>query len=210
MRALTLNAAGENLLPCDGLVFYLGPQFGLAEADRYLNHLLERIAWRHDEIVLFGKRIVTAREVAWYGDPGCDYRYSGTTKTALPWTAELVKLKGLVEERSGAVFNSCLLNLYHHGGEGMAWHSDDEPEIVAESAIASLSFGAARRFRFKHKRQPDLTAAVDLEPGSLLVMAGATQRNWLHCLPKTKRVTSPRVNLTFRRITPASSRCPTG
>jgi alkylated DNA repair dioxygenase AlkB len=188
------------LLPCDGETVYLGPVLTRAEADRSFAILRDTIAWSRDEIVLFGKRIVTAREVAWYGDPGCSYTYSGTTKEPLPWTPELNPLKALVEDRSGASFNSCLLNLYHHGGEGMAWHSDDEKEIIRHSAIASLSLGAERRFRFKHKRQPELTAEVVLEHGSLLIMSGATQVNWQHCLPKTKRVAEPRINLTFRRI----------
>jgi len=197
-----------NLLSCDGETFYHGAVLPPCEADRYLDLLLQTIAWRQDEIVLFGKRIVTARKVAWYGDLGCDYTYSGTTKAALPWTPGLLELKTLVEERSGAAFNSCLINLYHHGGEGMAWHSDDEPEIVRESAIASLSLGAKRRFRFKHKKLPGETVAVELEHGSLLVMAGATQTHWLHCLPKTTRVDAPRVNLTFRLIQPSGAQMP--
>ncbi len=205
---MRIAVVSSNLLPCDGEAFYLGAVLPEAEADRYLDRLLQTIAWRHDEMVLFGKRIVTARQVAWHGDPGCDYRYSGTTKEALPWTPVLLDLKALAEERTGASFNSCLLNLYHHGREGMAWHSDDEPEIVRESAIASLSFGAQRRFRFKHKKRPAETVAVELEHGSLLVMAGATQTHWLHCLPKTTRVEAPRVNLTFRLIQPSAPQRP--
>jgi alkylated DNA repair dioxygenase AlkB len=189
-----------NLLPADGETHYFGSIFLRSEADRYLSLLRETVDWRHDEMVMFGKRIVTARKVAWYGDPGCDYTYSGATKVALPWIPVLRELKTLVETRSGASFNSCLLNLYHHGGEGMAWHSDDEPEIVQESAIASLSFGAERPFRFKRKRGEGPPISVHLEHGSLLVMAGATQTHWLHCLPKTTRVKDLRVNLTFRLI----------
>jgi alkylated DNA repair dioxygenase AlkB len=193
-------SSGSNLLPCDGLAIYHGPVLAREAADRCFLRLRETIDWRSDEIILFGKRIVTARKVAWYGDPGCAYTYSGTTKEALPWTPDLRELQAVAEDLSGARFNSCLLNLYHHGDEGMAWHSDDEPEIVRDSAIASLSLGAERRFRFKHKREPGLTAEVLLEHGSLLVMAGPAQRHWLHCLPKTKRVTEPRINLTFRQI----------
>lgn len=194
---LFANDPTVNLLPGDGCAHYLGRQYSEPEANRFLECLMREIAWAADEVVLFGKRIVTARKVAWHADRPLPYRYSGSCKTALPWTATLAELKRQVETASGAVYNACLLNLYHHGEEGMGWHSDDESSLVTESAIASLSFGAERVFRFKHKRKP-LTASVSLENGSLLVMKGATQQNWLHSLPKSKKITTPRVNLTFR------------
>ena len=197
MRAGALSA---NLLPREGEAFYHGAILSPELADRYLSQLRQTIAWRHDEIVLFGKRIVTARQVAWYGEADWAYTYSGMTKEALPWTVELEQLKSLAEQRSGQPFTSCLLNLYDDGEQGMGWHSDDEPEIVPRSTIASLSFGAVRRFRFQHKRDPALTAEVLLEHGSLLLMSGETQSNWRHCLPKMKRVREPRINLTFRQI----------
>ncbi len=190
-------SAPANLLPYDGMARYHGTVLTRAEADRCLSALLAGVPWRHDETVIFGKRLVTARQVAWYGDAAFDYTYSGVTRRALPWTDELRTLKNLVEARSGAVFNACLLNLYHHGGEGMGWHSDDESTLVRHAAIASLSLGAERRFCFKHKRD-GRKAGVLLEHGSLLVMAGTTQEHWRHSLPKMTRVTEPRVNLTFR------------
>lgn len=189
----------ENLLPCDGVVIYHGRMFDAADARRHFDILLETVPWRHDEVVMFGKRIVTAREVAWFGDR--DYRYSGSTKKAQAWTAELLELKSAAERLSGESFNSCLLNLYHHGGEGMGWHSDDEPEIAPHSAIASLSFGAERRFCLKHKCLPHKVDVL-LEHGSLLVMKGETQAHWLHSIPKSTKVTAPRINLTFRKLTP--------
>lgn len=148
---------------------------------------------------IFGKHIVTARKVAWYGDSNFAYTYSGTTKQALAWTAQLAALKAKVEELTGKIFNSCLLNLYHHGDEGMSWHSDDEKSLVQNSSIASVSLGAEREFRFKHKRL-DQKASVLLESGSLLVMKGSTQSHWLHSIPKSKKVKSPRINLTFRSM----------
>lgn len=189
-----------NLLPCDGTVHYHGPVLTGNEAARFFEALLTKVPWRHDEAVMFGKRIVTARKVAWYGDSGYDYTYSGTTRRALPWMAELRDLKEIVESRSGAHFNSCLLNLYHHGGEGMAWHSDDEKSLARQSPIASLSLGAERKFRFKHRHRPEQTVSVLLETGSLLVMGGSTQTHWLHSVPKSKRVTGARINLTFRTM----------
>lgn len=187
------------MLPCDGTAHYFGPVMAPDAARAFYDALLAKTAWRHDEVVIFGRRIVTAREMAWHGDAGLDYTYSGTTREALPWNGELLDLKRLVETESGETFNSCLLNLYHDGNEGMGWHSDDEKSLVREAAIASLSLGTERKFRFKHRRQP-LTADVMLEHGSLLVMKGTTQANWLHCLPKSKRITEGRINLTFRKM----------
>lgn len=187
-----------NLLPCDGTVNYHGRILSPQETDRYFEALWSEIPWKNDVTVMFGKRIVTARKIAWFGDETYAYRYSGTTKQAHLWTPVLLELKTLVEQHSRTTFNSCLLNLYHHGEEGMGWHSDDEKSIVPHSAIASLSLGAERIFRLKHKREAAETASVLLESGSLLVMKGTTQANWLHCIPKTKKVTAPRINLTFR------------
>jgi alkylated DNA repair dioxygenase AlkB len=187
-----------NLLPCDGTVNYHGPVLDPGGAQRYYEALLDHVPWKNDEVIVFGKHHVTARKVAWYGDSGLAYRYSGTTKPALPWTAALLELKAIVEHLSHARFNSCLLNLYHHGGEGMGWHSDDEKSMVRHSAIASLSLGAERDFRFKHKRLPATAASVRLENGSLLVMKDATQSHWLHSIPQSKKILTPRINLTFR------------
>lgn len=188
-----------NLLPCDGIVNYHGPVLDPGGAQRYYEGLLHHVPWKSDEVIVFGKHHVTARKVAWYGDAGFSYSYSGTTKQALPWTAELMELKILVEQLTQARFNSCLLNLYHHGGEGMGWHSDDEKSLGRNSIIASLSFGAEREFRFKHKRLP-ATARVLLEHGSLLVMKDATQTHWLHSIPQSKKILTPRINLTFRCV----------
>ncbi len=188
-----------NLLPCDGTVNYYGPILSPAEAGRHLESLLHNVAWKNDEAVLFGKRIITARKVAWFGDSDYSYTYSGTTKQALVWSEELLGLKAMVEQWTEAKFNSCLLNLYHSGNEGVTWHSDDEKALGRNATIASLSFGAERKFCFKHKRGPQ-AVSVMLESGSLLVMKGATQENWLHSLPKTKKIKHERINLTFRTM----------
>jgi alkylated DNA repair dioxygenase AlkB len=188
-----------NLLPKDGIVNYYGKVFSLQEANHYFDCLLTTIEWKNDEAVIFGKRIITKRKVAWYGDQNFEYTYSNTTKKALPWTKELLELKTLTENRSGEKFNSCLLNLYHSGNEGMAWHSDGEKDLKKNGAIGSLTFGAERKFSFKHKQTKE-TVSLILEHGSLLVMKGPSQTNWLHRLPPTKLITTPRVNLTFRTI----------
>lgn len=189
----------RNLLPKDGIVNYYGKLMTFQEANHYLEVLLNAIEWRNDEAIIFGKKIITKRKVAWYGDLPFSYTYSNTTKSALPWTKELLELKALIEEKTGETFNSCLLNLYHNGDEGMAWHSDAEKDLKKNGAIGSLSFGAERKFAFKHKETKQ-TISMILEHGSLLVMKDETQTNWLHRLPPTKTVSKPRVNLTFRTI----------
>jgi len=188
-----------NLLPQDGTVNYYGRIMLAQQANAYLMQLLNNIEWKNDEAFILGKHIITKRKVAWYGDRNFSYTYSNTTKQALPWTNELLELKALVEEKAGEKFNSCLLNLYHDGIEGMAWHSDGEKDLKKNGAIGSLSFGAERKFAFKHKTTKERVSLI-LEHGSLLVMKDATQTNWLHWLPPAKLVTTARVNLTFRTI----------
>lgn len=189
----------KNLLPADGTVNYYGRLFSTQQANHYLDCLLNTIEWKNDEAIIMGKLIVTKRKVAWYGEKEFEYTYSNTTKKALPWTTELLELKAIIESKTGETFNSCLLNLYHTGEEGMAWHSDGEKDLKKNGAIGSLSFGAERKFLFKHKQTKE-TVPIVLEHGSLLVMKDTTQTNWLHRLPPTTRVTKPRVNLTFRTI----------
>ena len=189
----------KNLLPQDGIVNYYGRLWSTLETNQYLDGLLTTIEWRNDEAVIFGKHIITKRKVAWYGDSGFSYTYSNITKSALPWTQELLQLKKMAEEKTGEQFNSCLLNLYHNGTEGMAWHSDAEKDLKKNGAIASLSFGAERKFSFKHKLTGQVVSLI-LEHGSLLLMKGTTQTHWLHRLPPEKKILKPRVNLTFRTI----------
>ncbi|QLE02998.1 alpha-ketoglutarate-dependent dioxygenase AlkB [Galbibacter sp. BG1] len=195
----TLPPNEINILPRDGEVYYYGHIFNLKTTDDYLQKLLQSIEWKNDEAIIFGKRIVTKRKVAWYGDKPFKYTYSKTTKSALLWTPGLLQLKKSVEKITNETYNSCLLNLYHDGSEGMAWHSDAEKDLKQNGAIASLSFGATRKFSFKHKNTKEKVNII-LENGSLLVMKGETQKNWLHRLPPTKKVLTPRVNLTFRTI----------
>ena len=199
MNSLKPIVAIQNILPYDGTVNYYGNIFTAAAANFYLDYLLHSIDWQHDQALIFGRLITTKRMVAWYGADNFSYTYSKITKHALLWTPELLALKNIAEENSGHTFNSCLLNLYHNGAEGMAWHSDDEKMLEKNGAIASLSFGAERKFAFKHK-QSKQTVSLVLAHGSLLVMKDTTQANWLHRLPPTTKISTPRVNLTFRTI----------
>tara|TARA_R110001606_G_scaffold97235_3_gene214888 strand:- start:6247 stop:6855 length:609 start_codon:yes stop_codon:yes gene_type:complete len=189
----------KNILPFDGITNYHGVVLTKQQCDFYYLQLLENINWKNDEAIIFGKKIITKRKVAWYGDSEYSYTYSKVTKTANLWIKELLELKEIVEKESGETYNSCLLNLYHSGDEGMAYHSDGEKMLKKNGAIASLSLGAERKFSFKHKENKQRIDII-LERGSLLVMKKGTQTNWLHRLPPTKKVTSPRINLTFRTI----------
>jgi len=188
-----------NLLPYDGEVNYFGEIFSSDENDYYFDLLLNIIDWRCDKAVVFGNIIETKRKVAWYAEEAFSYTYSKMTKTALLFTPELLSLKALVEEHTGETYNACLLNLYHNGEVGMAWHSDGEKDLKDLGAIASLSFGVERKFAFKHKQSKEIIS-LPLKAGSLLVMKGLTQQYWLHRLPPTKLVKDARINLTFRTI----------
>ena len=188
-----------NILPYDGITNYHGQILSEELNLFYYEKLFNDIEWKHDEAVIFGNRIITKRKVAWYGDANYDYNYSNVTKRALIWTKELLALKKIVEKESNATYNSCLLNLYHSGEEGMAWHSDGEKLLKKNGEIGSLTLGAERKFSFKHKVSK-VKIDIVLERGSLLVMKGTTQTNWLHRLPPTKLVKTPRINLTFRTI----------
>lgn len=188
-----------NILPFDGEVLYLGKVFNRKEVAQYYQTFLEKIPWKNDEAIIFGKHHITKRKVAWFGDNTYSYKYSGITKQAHIWTPELLQLKQKVEELSATTYNSCLLNLYHDGEEGMGWHSDAEKTLLDNGTIASVTLGAERKFSFKHKESKQRIDVL-LENGSLLLMKGTTQKNWLHRLPPTKKVFSPRINLTFRTI----------
>lgn len=188
-----------NVLTNDGEAIYHGPIFDQPEANKICDYLINKIPWKHDEAFIYGKHIITARKVAWYGDEDYDYTYSGKTRTAMKWTPELLKIKQVSEQKTGVIYNSCLLNLYADGSQGMAWHSDDEKCLGKDTNIASMSFGAERRFDFRHKATREKTSVM-LQHGSLLVMQGSTQTHWQHQIPKTKKITTPRVNLTFRTM----------
>jgi len=193
------NPQGQNLLPYDGEAVYYGPLMTAHEAQALYGALMDEVDFQPDRVRLYGREIITRRKVAWHGEKPFQYTYSHNTKTALPWTHSLEKLKAAVEAKSGDRFNCCLLNLYHSGEEGMAWHADDEKELAPNSAIASVSLGAERRFVFRHKTHKEKTE-LWLETGSLLLMRGETQTHWEHSLPVMKRVKAPRINLTFRTI----------
>lgn len=189
----------QNLLPYDGEVFFYADFFSIKESQEFLRILSDEIPWKHDEVVLFGRFIQTRRKVAWYADDERPYTYSSRTKIGIPWTPSLMHIKSAIEEKAQIAFNGGLMNYYHDGNEGTSWHSDNEKTIKPNSCIASVSFGAARKFEFKHKETQE-KVSIELTPGSLLLMQGPTQTHWIHQLPKSKKIKDPRLNLTFRQM----------
>lgn len=183
----------------DAEVYFDPHFFSEAESNLYFSRLMNEVNWKQESIKLFGKLRPMPRLTAWYGDKG--YTYSGLMNEPQPWLPILQELKEKVEQASGQVYNSVLLNLYRAGQDSMGWHSDDEAALGEEPSIASLSFGAERKFSFKHKSRKDIKPhSIYLTNGSLLVMQGPTQHNWLHHVPKTVKVVQPRINLTFRKV----------
>lgn len=191
--------SSDNILTRDGEVFYVPEVFDLSSSAQFLSALLSEIHWQNDEVKVFGKTYITSRKTAWYADDNLSYTYSGVKRAPLLWSPALLKIRDKIEQITGIRFNACLLNLYHNGDEGMGWHSDDEPELGQMPEIVSVSFGADRRFDFKHKITAE-KISVMLENGSVLWMRGTCQKYWKHALPKTKKVKVLRVNLTFRNI----------
>ncbi len=184
----------KNYLPKDGIVNYYRRIIPYESANIYLKQLLESIEWVNDTFYIAGKNITTNRQIAWYGDKPFELTYSNTKKTGNFWSEELLELKVKIENKTNVTFNSCLLNLYPTGEDRLGWHSDSE-----KGTIASLSLGATRKFVFKHKKTKE-KVEFNLASGDLLVMRGETQANWLHTVPSTKKVITPRINLTFRNI----------
>jgi len=180
---------------------YLPGFLGPADADELLAALLAEVPWQRPVVQIFGRTFRSPRLAAWYGDMGAVYRYSGLVNEPLPWLPSLAVLRGRIEHRFGQPFNSVLLNLYRDGADSMGWHRDHEPELGENPVIASISLGGIRRFVLQHSRQANMPR-LELRPehGSLLLMCGATQHFWRHCVPKPRKVVSLRINLTFRRI----------
>lgn len=191
----------EEILPSDGSALLRRSFVDATNADRMLRDLLDEVPWSTHELVLFGKRMTEPRLSAWIADDGVAYRYSGVERMPLPWTPTLEALRTACQSATATAFNSVLANLYRNGDDAMGWHADDEPELGADPVIASLSFGAERRFDFRHRETRE-TRSVVLPHGSLLVMSGMTQSRWMHRIARTKKVDTPRINLTFRFVRP--------
>ena len=176
------------------------------EADALFAALRADIPWQEEDILIFGERRRVPRLVSWHGDPGTAYSYSGTAHEPRPWTSHLQSLRQRVQSLTGHEYNSVLLNLYRDGQDSMGWHADDEPELGRNPAIASVSLGATRRFKLRHRRLRDAAVTLDLAHGDVLLMAAATQHTCVHSVPKTARPVGERINLTWRCVRPAGTR----
>ena len=169
-----------------------------------LKTLIEETPWRSERIKIWGKSLLQPRLTAWYGEPGATYTYSGIQLSPKAWTATILTVKHRVETLSRHPFNSVLLNYYRDHRDGMGFHSDDEPELGQRPIIASLSLGEERMFQLRHKYRKDMKPiTIPLPSGSLLIMRADTQKNWKHGIPKERIPCGPRINLTFRTITPS-------
>ncbi len=203
---LPFSAAGLLLRHWPGWLLQIGPAAGL-EAAELEPHLRQALPWSQPRVRLHGREHAVPRLCCWLADAGCSYRYSGVEHRPGPWTPPLLQLRGLLEQQLGWRFNSVLANRYRNGDDAMGWHADDEPELVPEAPIASLSLGATRTFRFRPRPGSAATGcgalALELADGDLLVMDPPTQRHWHHAVPRRRRRAAERLNLTFRVVRPA-------
>lgn len=190
----------NNILDVDGESYYYPLLFSKKESDAIFSLLISEIAWKQEPIFIFGKSVMQPRLTAWYGDEEKEYSYSGITMTPFPWTSTLLEIKERVESVAGVKFNSALLNQYRDGNDSMGWHRDNEKELGRNPVIASVSFGAKRIFHLRHSKNKKMKTSIELEHGSLLLMAGETQHHWHHSISKTKKFAGPRINITFRAI----------
>jgi alkylated DNA repair dioxygenase AlkB len=197
---MSILSEASNLLPFDGTVYLFPDAFTKEESDDYFVALQYDIAWKQEPIKIFGKEVMQPRLTAWYGDEDKVYTYSGITMKPTPWSNTLLKIKERVEHITAYKFNSVLLNFYRNGEDSMGWHRDNEKKLGTDPVIASISFGATRKFQFRYYKDPKRVIALELGHGSLLLMSGSTQSHWQHRLPKSSVVEGPRINLTFRDI----------
>jgi len=193
------NNEVNNSLP-DDLLDYRPGFFDVGESHRILQVLLDTTPWKQESQQMYGRIVKTPRLTAWYGDESSYYRFSGSKFTPFPWTDELLHIKSKIEPAAGVTFNSVLLNYYRDGNDSVAWHSDDEPELGINPLIASVNFGQERRFDIRKKTDHSQKYSVMLQNGSLLIMKGDLQHQWDHQIPKSLKITRPRINLTFRVI----------
>lgn len=196
----TNSSLQQNLLPFDGEAYLDNQYFSPTDASNYFHCLKDEINWEHKEIRIYGRFVLQPRLIAWYGDPGITLKYSSLNLISNPWTNALTNIKAAIEDDLGYSFNGVFLNYYRNGQDYMGWHRDNERVHGLQPLIISISFGAARLFKFRHYQQKDIVKNLKLNSGSLLIMQGDTQENWTHSLPKSLRISEPRINLTFRNI----------
>ena len=192
------NGFIKNLLPKDGVVEVYPAFFSEEESEYLFNKLLNETAWKQDTMKFYGKQVNVPRLTAWFGESMHSYSYSGIDMNANPWTKDLLFIKNRLEQNAGIKFTSVLLNLYRNGNDSVSWHRDNEKVLRVNPVIASVSFGAARTFKFRHVNDHKLVRSILLTNGMYILMKGETQHNWEHTIPKTSRQVGQRISLTFR------------
>ncbi|MDH5324106.1 MAG: alpha-ketoglutarate-dependent dioxygenase AlkB [Gammaproteobacteria bacterium] len=190
---------GDNIIAEDGFVFYVAQFLPLQNSQDYFEQLKQSLQWQSESYTIYGKTVAAPRRVAWYGDAGASYAYSGIVHAPLPWNTLLLQLRDQIQSVCKQPLNSVLANLYRDGKDSMGWHADQEPELGPNPFIASLSLGEMRVFKLRH-RKTKRVVKLELNSGSLLIMAGELQHHWQHCVPKTAIEKQARINLTFRNI----------
>lgn len=188
-----------NLVLFDGELYLVKQFYCLSESNLLFTVLQAELAWQEEAIFIYGRWVKVPRLMCWYGDTDARYRYSGVNHQPMPWTTALQAIREKVERQCQCTFNSVLANLYRNGQDSMGCHADDEKELGLNPVIASLSLGDERLFKLHHKKSKEKLDIV-LGHGDLLVMTGTLQHHWLHSVPKTKKLKTPRINLTFRKI----------
>jgi alkylated DNA repair dioxygenase AlkB len=191
---------GNNLLPFGGELYYVPNVFTREKSDEYFNQLFTEIRWKQEPIKIFGKEVMQPRLTAWYGDVEKPYAYSGITMAPDHWIHPLIEIKSVADQLSGAESSSALLNLYRDGNDGLGWHRDNEKVLGPTPTIASVSLGAVRSFQLRDYKDKKNLISLELQPGSVVIMRGASQQMWEHRVPKSKKVFGARINITFRII----------
>lgn len=189
----------QEMLPFDGSALLFPKFLETTQTSQIFQQIMDETPWEMPEMVMFGKKYPQAGLSTWFTNSGVNYVYSGITRTPYVMTPLLNDMMNACTLKSGAQYNSVLVNLYRDGSDSVSWHSDNEAVNGSEPTIASVSLGATRRFDLRHKESGE-TVRVDLEDGSLLVMSGLSQHCWVHQIAKTKTKVGPRINLTFRRV----------
>lgn len=173
--------------------------FSKSESDLLLKNLRNNIVWKQESMNMYGKQVDFPRLTAWYGNNDKPYTFSGITLQPTIWTNEILTIKSRIESFEKTIFNSVLLNLYRNGNDSISWHTDAEKELGVNPVIASVNFGATRKFQLRHIKTKE-KLELELTHGSLLIMQGELQHFWQHQVPKTSKPVGERINLTFRVI----------
>jgi alkylated DNA repair dioxygenase AlkB len=197
-------SSGDNLLPFGGELYYIENFLSRSKSDEYFNQLFTEIRWKQEPIKIFGKEIMQPRLTAWYGDAEKSYTYSGLTMTSNHWIHPLLDIKSRADDVSGEESTSVLMNLYRDGNDALGWHRDNEKMLGPAPVISSVSLGAVRTFQLRNYKDKTNIISLELQPGSLVIMKGDSQKEWEHRVPRTSKKVGARINLTFRKIAHSS------